>query len=138
MVSMNTDQNEKSASEQIDDIITMHEGWKGEILSHIRRVILATDPDIVEEIKWRMKTRPEGLAVWSRGGIVCFAEVWKDNIKLIFSKGAKLQDPNKLFNSRLESKDVRAIEFKEGNEIVTQGLTDIILSACILNNAKGQ
>lgn len=133
MVSMNTDQNEKSASEQIDDIITMHEGWKGEILSHIRRVILATDPDIVEEIKWRMKTRPEGLAVWSEGGIVCFAEVWKDNIKLIFSKGAKLQDPNKLFNSRLESKDVRAIEFKEGDSVNDSGLNELVREAVLLN-----
>ena len=49
---------EKSASDQIDDIIKLYGGWKGEILSQIRKAIITADPDVVEEIKWRMKTRP--------------------------------------------------------------------------------
>lgn len=127
---------EKTAAEQIDDIITQHGGWKGQTLTQIRAAVHAADPDAVEEIKWRMKTRPEGLAVWSHSGIVCFAEVWKDNVKLIFSKGAHLKDAGKLFNARLESKDLRAVEFREGNEVAPAELQALIGEAVNFNLKK--
>ena len=126
----------KSASKQIDEIITMHPGWKGELLTDIRRVVIQADPGVTEEIKWRMKNRPEGLAVWSLNGIVCFAEIWKDNIKLLFPKGAYLIDTDALFNSRLKSKDIRAIEFKEGNLVDTPRLAKLIKEAVGLNVTK--
>lgn len=125
---------EKSASRQIDDIIKAYSGWKGELLDELRSVILQTDSVIVEEIKWRMKTRPEGLPVWSQNGIVCFAEIWKDNIKLLFPKGARFDDPNKLFNSRLLSKDIRAIEYKEGAVVNKTALQELINEALKLNS----
>jgi len=120
---------DKTAAQQIDDIIKMHEGWKAGILSEVRGVIKEADPDVTEEIKWKMKTRPEGLAVWSHDGIICFAEVWKDNIKLLFPKGAKLKDPSGLFNARLMSKDIRAIEFREDSAVDHQGLILLIQEA---------
>lgn len=127
---------EKSTSEQIDDIITKHGGWKAEVMRDIRAAVHAADPDSVEEIKWRMKTRPEGLAVWSHKGIVCFAEIWKDNIKLIFSKGASLKDADKTFNSRLESKDLRAIEYREDNAVDQAKLRKLVIEAVEFNEAK--
>ena len=125
--------NEKSASQQIDDIISKNPGWKGDLLKELRAVITGADDSIVEEIKWRMKTRPEGLAVWSQSGIICFAEIWKDNIKLLFPKGAKLKDPAGLFNARLQSKDVRGLEFKEGSAVDKAGLIGLVESATMLN-----
>ena len=125
---------EKSAAQQIDDIINMHSGWKGELLLQLRTVITQTDASIIEEIKWKMKNRPEGLPVWSHNGILCFAETWKDNIKLLFPKGAKLNDPNNLFNARLQSKDIRAIEFKEGDTVDSAKLASLVLAAVQLNN----
>lgn len=124
---------EKTASEQIDDIISMHDNWKGQTLSRIRTVIHEADPDVAEEVKWKMKTRPEGLAVWTHNGTLCFAEIWKDNIKLLFPKGAKLDDRNKLFNARLESKEIRAIEFKEGDSIQKVALIELIREAIQIN-----
>lgn len=124
---------EKNAAERIDDIIAMHNNWKGEMLSHIRATIHQAIPDVVEEVKWKMKNRPEGLAVWSQNGIVCFAEIWKDNIKLLFPKGAKLNDPNKLFNARLQSKDIRAIEFKEDDTLDESALVALIQQAIAIN-----
>lgn len=128
---------DKSASQQIDDIIKQYGGWKGEMLSRLRAVIKQADAEIVEEIKWKMATRPEGLPVWSHDGIVCFAETWKDNIKLIFFKGARLDDPRGLFNSRLKSKDIRAIEFKQGDKVDEVGLHELVKEAVKLNTAKG-
>lgn len=122
-----------SPSEQIDDIIKLHGGWKGDLIKDIRTVITTADSRIVEEVKWKMATRPEGLPVWSCNGIVCFVEVWKDNLKLIFFKGARLDDPSKLFNARLKSSSLRAIELHEGDSIDEAGLKALVAEAIELN-----
>lgn len=125
---------DKTASEQIDEIIRLHGGWKSDVLQRLRAIIIAADPNIVEEIKWKMPTRPEGLPVWSRGGIICFAEIWKDNVKLIFFNGAQLTDPTSLFNSRLQSATLRAIELHEGDEIDKEGIKALLTEAVELSN----
>lgn len=124
-----------AASKQIDAIITIQDGWKANLLTQLRTVILQSHPDIIEEVKWRMRTRPEGLAVWSFNGIICFVEIWKDNVKLLFPHGAKLKDPYALFNARLQSRDIRAIEFKEA-VIDKTALIELIQSAIDANRIQ--
>ena len=127
---------EPSASDQIDAIIEQHKGWKGETLTRLRLIIKQADANIVEEVKWKMANRPEGLPVWSDDGIVCFAETWKDNIKLLFPKGAHLKDPQNLFNARLLSKTTRAIELHEGDDIDATWLKALVSAAAELNNTR--
>ena len=127
---------DKSPSKQIDDIIEQYGGWKGDAIKRLRAIINDADQDIVEEIKWKMPTRPEGLPVWTQNGIVCFVEIWKDNIKLIFSKGSQVPDPNKLFNARLKSSTVRAIEFHEGESIDEAGVKALVHEAVELNSNR--
>lgn len=74
---------EKPATEQIDDIIKTYGGWKGETLSRLRAAVTSADKDVIEQVKWKMPSRPEGLPVWSYHGIVCLAETFKENIKLV-------------------------------------------------------
>lgn len=124
---------EASASQQIDTIIKTYGGWKGEILAQIRATVHQANPQIQEEVKWKMKTRPEGLPVWSHNGIICFAETWKNNVKLLFPKGAQLNDSQKLFNARLQSKDIRAIEFKDGDSVNQAAVKDLIIAALELS-----
>src|SRR5688572_2236687 len=100
---MHASPDDKPASEQIDDIITMYGGWKAEILSRLRASIKQADPAVVEEVKWKMPSLPEGRPVWSHNGILCIAEVFKNDVKLVFFKGAVIHDPKKLFNARLNS-----------------------------------
>lgn len=127
---------DKSASEQIDDIIKTYGGWKGETLARLRAVIRAAAPEIVEEVKWKVASRPEGLPVWSHNGIVCIAETWKDNIKLIFFKGVHLSDPKKLFNARLKSATDRAIELREGDSVDEAALKELVIQAVNFNESK--
>lgn len=128
---------DKSATEQIDDIIALHGGWKVTVLEQIRATVTMADSDITEEVKWKTPSRPEGLPVWSYGGkMVCFAEIWKDNVKLLFAKGAHLPDGGKLFNSRLESTDIRAIEFREDDKVDKASLTALVREAIELIQSK--
>ena len=127
---------EKSASEQIDDIITLYGGWKGELLTKLRAVIKQGDPNVLEEVKWKMPSRPQGLPVWSHNGILCIAETFKNDIKLVFFKGSLMKDPAKLFNARLKSKTDRAIEFHEGDAVNEAALKALVEEAVAINLAK--
>jgi hypothetical protein len=129
---------DKSASQQIDNIIKKSGDWRGEKLSQLRTVITAADPAVVEEVKWKKPSRPEGVPVWSHDGIVCVADTLKHAVRLTFPKGAQLEDPKKLFNTRLDSKTVRAIDFREGDTVDEGAVQALILEAVGLNQAKAK
>src|SRR6266571_9546373 len=97
---------DKSAAQQIDAILKKYADWRGEMMSRLRAVIKQADPAIVEEVKWKKPSRPEGVPVWSHEGIVCIGETLKNAVRLTFPKGAQLTDPKGLFNTRLDSKAV--------------------------------
>jgi hypothetical protein len=126
--------NEQSASEQIDAIITMHGDWRGDKLSHLRALIKQADPGVVEEVKWKKPSRPEGIPVWSHHGILCMADTLKNAVRLTFPKGARLRDPQQLFNTRLDSKGVRAIDCHEGDTVDEAALQALIREAAGLNS----
>ena len=127
---------EKSASQQIDDIIKIAGGWRGKKLSQLRAAIKKANPAIVEEVKWKKPSRPEGVPVWSHDGNLCIADTLKNAVRLTFPKGAQMKDPKKLFNTRLDSKTVRAIDFFEDNKIDDVALKTLILEAVKLNKPK--
>lgn len=106
--------------------------WRGKMLARVREVIRIADPEIVEEWKWVKATSP-GIPVWSRSGIVCTGETYKDKVKMTFAKGARLKDPSGLFNSSLDGKVRRAIDIHEGEEVDEQALKNLIRAAVALN-----
>jgi len=124
-----------SASQQIDDIVRRMAGWRGERLSQLRAVIRGADPGVIEEVKWKKPSRPEGVPVWSHDGIVCIGEALKNAVRLTFPKGAQLKDPKGLFNTRLDSKAVRAIDFHEGDAINASALKALILEGARRNRS---
>lgn len=128
--------NDTSPSQQIDAIIKQYAGWKGDAIRQLRAVIRAADSQVTEEIKWKTATRPEGLPTWTHNGIICFIETWKDNIKLIFFKGHLLKDEAGLFNARLKSATIRAIEFHEGDTINEAGIKALVREAVTINDNK--
>jgi len=127
---------DKSAAQQIDAILKKYDDWRGEMLSRLRALIKQADPALVEEVKWKKPSRPEGVPVWSHDGILCFCDTLKNAVRLTFPKGAQLKDPQKLFNTRLDSKTVRAIDFHEGDTINEAALKALILEAVGLNKSK--
>lgn len=110
--------------------------WRGETFSRLRTVIENADPALVEEMKWKKPSNPAGVPVWSHDGIVCIGEALKSAVRLTFPKGALLKDPKHLFNTRLDSKSVRAIDFHEGDPVDQAALKALILEAVRLNTSK--
>lgn len=67
--------------------------------------------------------------MWSVDGIVCIGEILKNAVRLTFPKGAQMKDPEKLFNARMDSKSVRAIDFREGETVPESAVKALILEA---------
>ena len=110
--------------------------WRDETLSRLRAIILTADPDVLEEVKWRRPSNPDGVPVWSHDGILCLGNTLKAAVRLTFPQGARLADPRGLFNTRLDSKTVRAIDFVEGAPIDEAALREILRAAARLNSSK--
>jgi hypothetical protein len=129
---------EKSAFQQIDAIIKESDNWRGKKLSQLRALIKKADPAVVEEVKWKKPSKPMGVPVWSHDGIICVADTLKNAVRLTFPKGAQVKDPKKLFNTRLESNTVRAIDFHEDDTVDEAALKKLILDAVKVNTQKRQ
>jgi len=122
-----------SIAHEIDAIIAKAGGWRGEALARVRAVITGADADIVEEIKWRKPSKPEGVATWVCEGNVCMADVLKSAVRLTFPQGVRIADPDGLFNARLDGTTVRAIDFFEDSQIDDAALGRLIRRAVTVN-----
>ena len=120
----------ESPSDLIDARIEDLGDWRGEMLSRLRALIKAADPEVVEEWKWR------GVPVWSHDGLICTGETYKNVVKMTFAKGAALKDPSGLFNSSLDGNTRRAIDFHEGEKIDEKALKALIRAAVTLNASR--
>jgi hypothetical protein len=125
-------QDGKSPSQLIDERIEELGDWRGEMLSRLRSLVKAADPDVVEEWKWR------GVPTWEHDGIICTGETYKNYVKMTFAKGAALKDPSGLFNSSLEGNVRRAIDFHEGEKFDEKALKALVRAAVALNTSKAK
>ncbi len=117
-------------SKRIDELIAGLTDWRGKTFAGLRKVILQADREIVEEWKWM------GSPVWSRDGIIAVANAHKGKVKLTFMYGARLADPDELFNAGLEGNERRAIDFLEGDKIDKLALQNLIRAAIEYNQSK--
>jgi hypothetical protein len=117
-------------SERIDRLIAGIADWRGETFAKVRKTILEADGEIIEEWKWM------GSPVWSRDGIIAVANAHKGKVKLTFDHGARLADPEKLFNAGLEGNQRRAIDFIEGDKVNARALKDLVRAAIAYNQTR--
>ncbi|GJG89572.1 hypothetical protein tb265_49420 [Gemmatimonadetes bacterium T265] len=106
------------------------------MLARVRALITAADPAIVEERKWKKPSNGmTGVPVWSRDGIVCTGETYKQVVKLTFARGAALKDPARLFNASRDGATRRAIDLRTGDSIDEAAFQALIRAAVALNVA---
>jgi len=119
-------------SERIDELIAELTDWRGKTLAGIRKTILEADREIIEEWKWM------GSPAWSHNGIIAVGNAHKDKVKLTFSHGASLPDPDKLFNAGLEGNVWRAIDVFEGDKINERALRNLVRAAAAYNQINSK
>jgi len=117
-------------SERIDQLIAGLTDWRGKTLASIRKNILEADRQIIEEWKWM------GSPVWSRDGMIAVGNAHKDKVKLTFSRGASIPDPDKLFNAGFKGNTWRAIDLFEGDKINERALKNLVRAAIDYNQIK--
>jgi hypothetical protein len=117
-------------SQRIDQLIAELSDWRGKTLAAIRKAMLEADPAIIEEWKWM------GSPVWSRDGMIAVGNAHKEKVKITFMHGARLPDPDKLFNAGLEGNKWRAIDFSKGDKINARALKNLIRAAIDYNLSK--
>src|SRR5881275_701108 len=117
-------------SERIDQLIAGLTDWRGKTLAGIRKNILEVDREIIEEWKWM------GSPVWSRDGMIAVGNAHKDKVKLTFSHGASLADPDMLFNAGLGGNQWGAIDLFEGDKINERALKNLVRAAIDYNKIK--
>jgi len=118
------------ASERIDEYIARHADWRGEMLARIRALFHEADPEVVEEWKWM------GSPVWSHDGMIAVANAHKGKVKVTFSQGAHLQDPDGLFNAGLGGKQWRAIDLFEGGDLDASAFQGLVRAAIDYNRSR--
>ncbi len=119
-------------SERIDRLIAEITDWRGKTFATVRKTILAADREIVEEWKWM------GSPVWSRDGMIAVANAHKGKVKLTFAYGARLADPDKLFNADDRGNTRRAIDFLEGDKVDGPALKNLVRAAIAYNQGKSK
>lgn len=112
--------------------------WRHARLAKAREAILAADPEIVEEVKWRKPSNPSGVPTWNRHGLICTGETYKDKVKLTFAHGAALADPRGLFNAGFAGNTRRAIDLFEADVLDDKALTALVREAIVLNAGQAK
>ena len=117
---------------EVDAIVSSVSDWRGELLGELRGVILRAVPELTEEVKWKMPSKPLGSPVWCLGGNVVVADYLKKAVRLTFFKGALLDDPTGVFNARLDSKVSRAVDYFSAADLDEPALQTLVRQAAAL------
>ena len=114
----------------------MSEDWRARIVERLRALIERAEPEVVEEAKWRKASNPDGVPTFSRDGLICTVETYRDKVKLTFAKGASLEDPSGLFNASLDAGTRRAIDLRESDELDEDAFVALVREAVSLNQSR--
>lgn len=123
------------ATESRTYIGTVSEDWRLHRVDEIRSLIKQAEPDVVEEIKWRTPSNPDGVPAFSLDGLICTLEMYKGKVKVNFAKGARVDDPDGLFNASLEAPVGRSIDLREDDELDADAFKALIREAVRVNRS---
>jgi hypothetical protein len=113
----------------------MSTDWRAALVDRIRSLVVAAEPDVVEEAKWRKASNPDGVPAFSADGLVCTVETYQDKVKVTFARGASLDDPAGLFNASLDAGTRRAIDVSEGDDLDGDAFVELVREAVAANRA---
>lgn len=109
--------------------------WRGKVVTQIRELIKQADPGVIEEVKYKTASNPNGVLVWYHDGMICTGEIYKLHLRFSFTKGPALKehDPKGLLNS------YRAMIIHEEDKLDEIAFKELFREAVKLNqNAKSE
>lgn len=113
----------------IDERIETLGDWRGALLARLRALILEAQAGIEEDWKW-------SGPCWTHAGLICTGETYQRHVKLTFAHGAALPDPSGLFNSSLDGRVRRAIDFSQEAQVDGPALQALVRAAAAYNAGK--
>ena len=113
----------------IDERIETLGDWRGAMLARLRALILEAQAGIEEDWKW-------SGPCWTHAGLICTGETYQRHVKLTFAHGAALPDPSGLFNSSLDGRVRRAIDFGPEARVDGPALQALVRAAASYNAGK--
>lgn len=111
----------------------MSTDWRETRVDLLRELIVRAEPEVVEEVKWRKPSNPDGVPTFSADGLICTVETYKDKVKVTFAKGASLDDPAGVFNASLDAGTRRAVDLREHDRLDEQAFVELVQAAVALN-----
>jgi hypothetical protein len=111
----------------------MTEDWRIGRIEEIRSLIKQAAPDVVEEIKWRKPSNPDGVPAFSLDGLICTLEMYKGKVKVNFARGSSISDPDNLFNASLQAPVGRSIDLREDDTLDPDAFKALIRDAVRVN-----
>ncbi len=112
------------------------EDWRIGRIEEIRSLIKQAVPDVVEEIKWRKPSNPDGVPAFSLDGLICTLEMYKGKVKVNFAKGSSISDPDNLFNASLQAPVGRSIDLREDDALDPDAFNALIRDAVRVNRKR--
>lgn len=113
----------------------MSDDWRIGRVDEIRALIKEAEPDVIEEMKWRKPSNPDGVPAFSLDGLICTVEMWKGKVKVNFHKGSSIDDRDGLFNASLDAPVGRSIDLREDDELDADAFKRLIRDAVRVNRS---
>ncbi|MDX6585637.1 MAG: hypothetical protein QOI31_110 [Solirubrobacterales bacterium] len=108
--------------------------WRDEKLDEIRSLVKEAVPEIVEEMKWKTKSNPDGVHTWYHEGLIGHGQTFKGKVKVTFAKGGALDDPKGVFD-KVHGGKSRTIDLYEGDKLNKTAFKKLVRDAAKLNES---
>lgn len=116
------------AEKTVDAYIAGLEGWKAEVASKVRQIVLEAAPDAVESIKWAQP-------VYETNGPFSYMKAFKNSVNFGFWRGVELEDPTGLLQGTGEK--MRHVKLTGIDDVDEAALAGFVRQAVQLNLTKG-
>lgn len=110
--------------------------WRDARIARLRTLLTSAEPEIVEEIKWRKPSNPDGVPTFSLSGLICTVERYAQKVKVTFAQGAALPDPTGVFNASLTAGTRRAVDLAEHNTLDEDAFIALVRAAADRNRDR--
>ena len=112
----------------VDGYIAGLDGWRAEVVTAVRQVILEAAPDAKESIKWAQP-------VYESDGPFCNVKAFKSNVNFGFWRGVDVDDPEALLEGKGDK--MRHVTLTSAEDVRPEAFGDMVRSAVALNREKG-